>query len=301
MGFVTSLSVILPLLQAVAAGGPGGTMQAGGRYAGSNACKDCHAEASAQFAATAMGRAMLEHPKSDKEKLGCEGCHGPGADHVASGGENKVGMVNYGRKAASSIAEQNASCLQCHEGAARTMWDGSAHEARDVACTDCHTVMKDVSERNSLRAASTLATCGSCHLQRRSQQLRFSHMPQAEGKLECSSCHNPHGSPNDKLLTAASTNDLCYQCHTEKRGPFTWEHPPVLENCSNCHDAHGSNHEKMLVISKARLCQQCHVDSRHPSRPYTTNDLKQWGSRQCANCHTTIHGSNHPSGFAFTR
>jgi predicted CXXCH cytochrome family protein len=46
-----------------------------------------------------------------------------------------------------------------------------------------------------------------------------SHMPIREGKMTCSSCHNPHGSYGDALLKTATVNDTCYKCHAEKRGP----------------------------------------------------------------------------------
>jgi hypothetical protein len=56
----------------------------------------------------------------------------------------------------------------------------------------------------------------------------------------------------------------------------------------------------MLKLSLPRLCQQCHVETRHPTEArLPTNKLVI--SRACAQCHANIHGSNHPSGFAFTR
>jgi DmsE family decaheme c-type cytochrome len=179
-------------------------------------------------------------------------------------------------------------------------WQASTHETRNVACTDCHDVMKNTSERGNLKKPTVLATCTQCHLQRRSQTSRFAHMPQQEGKVECVSCHNPHGSPYDKLLLASSVNETCYTCHTEKRGPFLWEHPPVLENCANCHDVHGSNHEKMLKTAKPRLCQQCHNETQHPTNPQRPT-ARFVLERQCTNCHFSLHGSNHPSGARFTR
>jgi DmsE family decaheme c-type cytochrome len=163
-----------------------------------------------------------------------------------------------------------------------------------------------------LKEGNVVGTCAQCHLKQNAQLLRFSHMPLREGKLDCASCHNPHGSPNEKMLKAASVNETCYMCHTEKRGPFLWEHAPVVENCANCHDPHGSNHEKMLKVSRPRLCQQCHEGTGHPQQPrqmtassnYTsvlTTDIQFLLNRQCSNCHFNIHGSNHPSGQAFTR
>jgi DmsE family decaheme c-type cytochrome len=121
--------------------------------------------------------------------------------------------------------------------------------------------------------------------------------------MSCTSCHNPHGGVTPQLLKENSVNETCYTCHAEKRGPFLWEHAPVTESCTSCHQPHGSNHEAMLKVTKPRLCQQCHIETRHPTRPYG-NDLaskKFVLGRACNSCHVNIHGSNHPSGFAFTR
>ncbi len=96
---------------------------------------------------------------------------------------------------------------------------------------------------------------------------RSSHMPVREGKVVCTDCHNPHGSFSEALLKTATINEVCYQCHAEKRGPFLWEHPPVRENCLNCHDPHGSNNDFLLKISRPRLCQQCHSGGQHNSNP----------------------------------
>jgi predicted CXXCH cytochrome family protein len=64
-------------------------------------------------------------------------------------------------------------------------------------------------------------------------------MPVREGKLQCSSCHNVHGTSNVRLLKVGATIDeSCVSCHAEKRGPYLWEHAPVAEACVTCHDPH---------------------------------------------------------------
>jgi DmsE family decaheme c-type cytochrome len=276
-----------------------------GQYAGSAACTDCHKAEARLFAATAKGKLMLTGARDQHEALGCESCHGPSKQHAETGGEERGALVAFSRKSPTSVTARNAVCLQCHERTARTLWQGSAHEARNVACTDCHTLMHTASERANLRHETVLATCGSCHQKQQSQQLRFAHMPLGEQKIECTSCHNPHGSAAPKLLVASTTNETCFSCHAEKRGPYLWQHAPVVENCANCHDPHGSSHEKMLKQSRPRLCQQCHANaSGHPvapRNPVVTADLQFVMNRQCSNCHFNIHGSNHPSGKAFTR
>ena len=274
-------------------------------FVGSAACKTCHEPSYEQFAHTKMGRLFLQQPRNEHERLGCEGCHGPGKAHVEGGGGKgkDAKLISFAKNDPTPIEWRNQVCLNCHTKGDRLLWEGSAHESRDVGCTTCHKVMVDVSPRSQLAKATELEMCGTCHLERRAQQMRSSHMPLREGKMTCTSCHAPHGSVTPALLKENSTNDACYACHAEKRGPFLWEHAPVVESCTNCHDAHGSNHDKMLKVQVPRLCQQCHIESRHPTNPYgrDTASLKFVFGRSCSNCHSAIHGSNHPSGRVFTR
>jgi DmsE family decaheme c-type cytochrome len=213
--------------------------------------------------------------------------------------------VAFGAKTRDAIEGENATCLGCHQGGRRLYWPGSAHDQRDVACTSCHTVMKQISRRSHLGEKTEIETCGSCHLLPRAQLFRNAHMPLRpepihEGFMSCSSCHNPHGTVTAHLIPHDSVNDGCYSCHAEKRGPFLWEHPPVNENCLNCHAPHGSTRESMLKLSLPRLCQQCHIEVLHPTEARRPTNKFVIGNA-CLHCHQNIHGSNHPSGFAFTR
>jgi DmsE family decaheme c-type cytochrome len=273
-------------------------------YVGAETCKGCHEDAFGKFGQTRMGRLFLGHPRNELEKAACENCHGPGKAHVEAGGGKGVGgMVTFRKDDPTPVETRNAVCVQCHQRGLHFAWQGSPHETRDVACTSCHRVMENVSEKAQLARETEIETCGQCHIQKRAQQQRISHMPLREGKMTCSSCHNPHGTITPALLKENSVNDSCFTCHAEKRGPFLWEHAPVTESCTNCHDPHGSNHENMLKVSKPRLCQQCHVETRHPTRPYGNDaaSARYVFGRSCVTCHSNIHGSNHPSGFAFTR
>jgi DmsE family decaheme c-type cytochrome len=274
-------------------------------YAGAETCKGCHEESFNKVETTKMGRLFLKHPRNAREALACENCHGPGKAHAdAGGGKGVGGLITFAKDDPTPVERRNDVCLQCHRKGNHVFWQGSAHESRDVACTSCHVVMTSMSPRSQLAKPTEIETCGTCHLQKRAQQMRSSHMPLREGKMTCTSCHNPHGTVTQTLLKENSVNDTCYTCHAEKRGPFLWEHAPVIESCANCHDPHGSNHERMLKVAKPRLCQQCHVESRHPTSPYGRDLVgsgRQTLGRACANCHVNIHGSNHPSGFAFTR
>jgi hypothetical protein len=118
---------------------------------GSAVCRGCHEEQAARFATTPMGRVFLTAPRTEVEKQGCEGCHGPGSAHVEAGGGKGVGgLISYTKTDKTSVEARNAQCLRCHEKTARMLWKGSAHESRDVACTNCHTVLSTSSERSLL-------------------------------------------------------------------------------------------------------------------------------------------------------
>ena len=268
---------------------------------GEKVCAACHAAQIASFGQTLMGK-LAKNPKH-AAGLSCESCHGPGSAHVKAGGGRGVGgLVSFRKDDPSRSAEDNnALCLGCHEKGNRVLWRGSTHEQRDVACTNCHTIMRNLTPKHQLAMATEIDTCSQCHKNKRAEIWRSSHMPVREGKMTCTSCHQPHGSYNEALLKEATVNDTCYKCHAEKRGPFLFEHPPVRENCMNCHEAHGSNNDFLLKISRPRLCQQCHANlTGHPGNPRNPSSIYAI-NRECQNCHSQHHGSNSPSGPRFIR
>jgi DmsE family decaheme c-type cytochrome len=223
--------------------------------------------------------------------------------HVAKpiDGGSVGGIMSYRLNDPTYTADEyNAACLGCHEKGNRTLWRGSEHDTRGLLCTNCHTIMRNVTPKYQLAQLTEMDTCFQCHKSKRSQVWRSSHMPIREGKMTCSSCHNPHGTYGEALLKTATVNDVCYKCHAEKRGPFLWEHAPVRENCLNCHDPHGSMQDAMLKVSRPRLCQQCHTAADHPGNPGNPRSVYSIAGA-CSNCHVKIHGSNSPAGSQLVR
>jgi DmsE family decaheme c-type cytochrome len=278
-------------------------------YVGNEVCQACHAEQFQKFSQTMMGKIFLFNARTEAEKRACESCHGPGSNHVAAGGGRGVGgLITFRKDAGESATVQNEVCLGCHQRGIQTYWKASPHASRGLACVNCHTLMEKTSGKQMAKLTDVtpffinraeIQVCGQCHLQRKAQLLRSSHMPLREGKIVCSDCHNPHGTPNPAQLKWASINETCYQCHTERRGPFLYEHPPAFENCANCHEPHGSVNDRLLKVTDPRLCTQCHVGG-HPSNPRGRTSVFFF-NRSCTNCHSQIHGSNHPSGRFFQR
>ena len=240
----------------------------------------------------------------------CTSCHGESDTHVnkpASATERPKPDRTFTRNSTTPVAERNEACLSCHRrDAARSHWEGSQHQSRDVACTSCHQIH---TQHDKVRDKLTQPeVCFTCHKEQRAQFNRPSRHPIPEGKVVCSDCHNPHGSVGPKLMKRDSVNDTCYTCHMEKRGPFVHNHEPVSEDCTNCHNPHGTVVENLLKARAPFLCHQCHTPHgpNVPSllgRQVVPNGVTTAGknpinitmARGCLNCHTEVHGSNNPS------
>ena len=278
---------------------PAQPVAGGATLVGDDKCNVCHADKGERMAKTPHGqKADMRTPAA---KQGCETCHGPGSKHSDDPTNVKMPVVFT---QATSSADINATCQSCHNRGPHALWDGSKHESRGLACTSCHSVHDFKSETHQLKAKDELVLCATCHRDKVAKMDLPAHMPVREGKMTCSSCHDPHGTTNEKLLRVGdNVTELCTSCHQEKRGPYLWEHAPVSEGCTTCHDAHGSVNERMLVAKLPMLCQRCHISTRHPATVYDSTQLtsNRLFGRSCVNCHYNIHGSNHPSGQFFTR
>ena len=240
---------------------------------------------------------------------GCQNCHGRSDAHVARVGSGDVRPPPqwvFSGENASAVPEQNAVCRDCHRGESTFHWEGSLHDTSDVPCAACH---RSHPVRDPvLIKASQAPVCFTCHAEQRAAALRPSHHPVVEGQMACSDCHNPHGSIGPRMLRQTTVNETCYTCHDEKRGPFLWEHAPVQEECTICHTPHGSVQQTLLKQRPPYLCQTCHDSSLHTSQPFSGANLpggafpsRQLVLRGCLNCHSQVHGSNHPSGVRLTR
>jgi DmsE family decaheme c-type cytochrome len=281
-------------------------------------CMDCHDQDSKypvlSILATPHGvkgdsRTPLGSP------LECQTCHGKSLAHTEDDSDSPpLPEVLFGLDA--PAGPQTEACLACHQSGLRMGWAGSQHDLVNIPCAGCHKVhaiqdpvlIKNIDPMVFNRTGQA-SVCFQCHQEKRAQvQNRVSAHPLREGKILCSDCHNPHGSMGPRNLAKPTLNETCYQCHAEKRGPFLWEHAPVRENCGVCHDPHGSNNLTLLKGRMPYLCQQCHMAGFHPSDPYggpvpgtPLTIERRVGSKSCLNCHSQVHGSNHPSGARWAR
>jgi len=304
----TGLLLCLSLISAAAEQAP--EPPPGGDYVGADICSECHEEKFEQILPSR--HAQMNDLRTPFAKQGCETCHGRGETHALSEGEKFDGLVVYGKSSAVPAEAQNARCLGCHQDTGRMHWQGSAHESADLMCTSCHLIHQP---DGILQKARESDLCTECHTRVRADLHKASAHPVRDGLVTCTDCHSPHGAAGPKGLKDLTVNQACFHCHAEKRGPFLWEHEPVTEECTTCHSPHGSNNPALLVRRPPLLCQECHqVQAGHYNAELDWPPTSIAGSgggggvkgrmmlgANCMNCHSQVHGSNHPSGAALQR
>ncbi len=227
---------------------------------GPEVCKSCHGEAVAQ--ASAEGG----HPPAADD---CTICHLPhDAEHP---------------KLLSEAPDE--VCALCHD----TDDEGlrSAHLGADLAalsCTGCHS--PHGSEHGRLLAKHlhppVLDGCDICHdetynafLDEQTALCEMCHddvtaaaaaaaVPHAALELgSCTDCHNPHASPQERLVKAPGAGP-CVDCHDDmEAGEDEFAHSVIGRlGCRACHEPHGGSQEKLLRVTGNELCLSCHDKSR---------------------------------------
>jgi DmsE family decaheme c-type cytochrome len=270
------------------------------KYVGAETCKTCHEKIYDGWEKTPHWKTTLD-TKGGPSHQGCEGCHGPGADHVAGAGD--VTKIFTFKNA--STKEINARCMTCHAGGPQHMNAiNSVHTQNNVSCISCHSPHHSET-KEFLLAKAQPQLCYTCHLQQKSQfEMPFHHRVN-EGLIKCSDCHNPHGTSGPKQVRTSSTQDaICFACHTDKQGPFVFEHAPVkIEGCQSCHLPHGGANAHMLRVSNVNLlCLQCHTNLLANAKAGAASGTPSFHSQEtffkaCTVCHIQIHGSNFDQTF----
>jgi predicted CXXCH cytochrome family protein len=232
----------------ISCGTTGRTMMAppntvpGATFVGTKECATCHEKLVRDF--RTADHAKLQAKGKNAIDMGCESCHGPGSKHVEAGGGSGT-IVNP--------KKSPQTCFQCHLDKQAEFRLPYSHPvlAGKMTCSDCHNPHKG----NAVKGGGTQLsgkneTCYQCH---KSQfgPFVFSHDAVREG---CSTCHNAHGSVNQKLLTERN-NTLCLKCHIDANTKHTGQ----MGSSSNHFDPGGD---------AAR------------------------GSCWSAGCHFSVHGSN---------
>jgi len=260
-------------------------------FVSSATCSSCHEDLAKTFARNPHQILETSEKKGWKDQS-CESCHGPGQAHVDAGDGSQI--VAFAKVSAKEVSK---NCLTCH-AKTETHAGGptSLHGKNQLACTECHSVHQSKESLHLLTEKSD-QLCITCHKETQAAFAKpFRHRLQ-EGAIHCVDCHAPHGGLNPRQMKTARGNEIaCAKCHSDKRGPFAFEHAAMrLEGCMSCHEPHGSVNPKMLVRSQQHLlCLECHSTAPDilASQPPSFHDLRSARFQNCTTCHLKVHGSN---------
>ncbi len=223
-------------------------------------CKVCHEDNYNSWSNGPHWKTTFD-TRGGPTRQGCEACHGPAAPHAGDPTDTTKLPFNFDKAEPKDI---NARCLTCHGTATQHMQiTESIHRLSDVSCISCHSI-HHAESKEFLLAKPEPELCYTCHLQQKAQFNMPFHHRVNEHLVQCTDCHNPHGTAGPHQLRVSATQSaVCYKCHEDKQGPFVYEHEPVkVEGCVMCHTPHGGPNPHMLKTSNVNLlCLSCHTVS----------------------------------------
>ena len=213
--------------------------------------------------------------------VGCERCHGPGSEHIAT-----PTVANIVNPAKLDFVRANDTCIQCHsqgqplhnpiEGK-YVDWPAGFEQGKQL---------KDFWELEEHKLGETTFTHfadGTGH-KNRMQGNDFVQSVMYRRGVTCSSCHDAHGTPNDALLIKPA-RDICLGCHksSSPNGPRA----PTIE--AHTHHARGSAGSDCIACHMPKIEQTiANVNVRSHTfafiTPKMTDDFKI--PNPCTSCHT---------------
>ncbi|MEQ8766800.1 MAG: cytochrome c3 family protein [Planctomycetota bacterium] len=217
---------------------------------GKGACESCHGPATLHIGFGGSLEHIVRPASLDGRRSAevCTSCHaGQEALHSWDSGTHARSGVSCldchpsNGEQGSPLGERSQAevCGKCHASVVSQFRLPNHHRVLegDLHCTSCHD--PHGGRRRAFDRKLVDESCVSCHREREGPFVYEHEADRADG---CVICHQPHGSPNRKLLTRARSRDLCLQCHGAL--PLSHDQRPgsTYRNCVQCHtEFHGSN------------------------------------------------------------
>jgi len=161
-------------------------------------------------------------PAEMPEGIDCQRCHGPGSLHVAAAG--KGGIVNPAKLDAERRMEV---CMQCHlETTSRALPNSMVRIGRGAFSYRPGEPLGDFTLHfDNVGREEKFEIVNSVYRLRQSRCFL-----ESQGKLGCTTCHNPHDVPRGTAAKAAYAK-ACRSCHENVAAA---SHPKG-EDCAGCH------------------------------------------------------------------
>jgi predicted CXXCH cytochrome family protein len=247
-------------------------------------CAGCH-NTGLQIEKTAAGEFRTTYVELN---IGCERCHGPGAEHVKTGG-SKAAIVNP-RKL--SYERSLEVCGQCHSRGL-SQPKGIHEFAWDEANNKGYVLGQPLSQYYSDKGGRWAEPEGHSR-QHHQQWLDFQKSRHFTARVACFDCHDPHGGPGENQLVKANHNNtLCLSCHSKDkrfasnaaiRAHTKHNYAPETTGTSRCSGCH------LVATALSAEARDIHAHDFGIIRPAVSLDMfnkdpKNVIGNSCNGCH----------------
>ncbi|MFQ5854389.1 MAG: CxxxxCH/CxxCH domain-containing protein [Anaerolineae bacterium] len=244
-------------------------------------CETCHWQVTT-WKVHRDGRVEFADRKPLAETSACDTCHG-----TPAGVEQAKALWG---------SEDRVDCVTCHNGehpaqingatapATFEFWTTSGHgnaagfvsgnPGAGLACETCHDPDAPhigAADGNKRLRDEPTALCISCHGAGGSASVKvsthgnthFGFRFQGQFQVDCTECHNPHGTGNLSMIRSEIRGDLI--TFTARTGAGSFDTP----DNDNRND----------------LCARCHTQTRHNRVPSNQTETRHFEGADCTNCH----------------
>jgi predicted CXXCH cytochrome family protein len=207
------------------------------------------------------------HPPAEEDCLNCHQPHASAGESLLSAEPGELCRLCHDVEDEQLVGAhlgaplERLECLACHTphgGEHQKLLASNLHAPLLDGCETCHEGSHD-----QLMEDGESSLCLICHddIGEAASQAQVPHAALELGR--CTDCHNPHASPQKKLVKQPG-GQVCAECHEEQAPAGNEVAHGVIDliGCQACHEPHGGEKAKLLRDDVEPLCRSCHDESQ---------------------------------------